>query len=666
MTADIKNFATASGGNVASDLNFTGAVFIRNVIDGRFEYAEIKYFTADDLAGVLPGHKLTVSEFEHANNNGTNMHILDVLPDGLIVRMVERTSALEDETGVEVTGDVTTSGAEIKPFSIAKNALGAALGEKWSAGNQNFVIRSQQDIINAQDEKITELTARSASVYAGMSIVSSPTYSYMTGGGFNWVFSGISSDQLWSASMNDGAFESFAGINIDLTTSSNNKVFHFFTYEQASGMSRPVEPRLQINGSTVHTIQSNVSGHATETQAQCAFSYPFLYSSPAGAAYDFDVQALRYTGLSASKARAWAFELQKDYIATLTTGITQGTLATGPAVDLAGYSITQTFTQSKALVLIGSPTINSSNGSPVNPGYMLTKAGVTQASWYMPSSPSTAQTAGTMIAFNRMVDVSGSTNLKLQGNCLQNTQYFSAGNGGYFGVIELPNAFNGDTLMRHFSADISSFSNTTYAEQATTGAVTTNGHPVVLMLSGMIIQSNRTVSAQFQIDGVDEGAEYQFTHVGGGVVNIMIAAEVPAGTHTFRVLMKVSNAFAMTPYGLQFAAFEMPSGSIGSGDEPTIELINTTGKKVELQYTGSVTADANSVFSIQAMQDGVAAGNPFSFDATASKSLPFAFRTVIDGPDAGNDPVYQLQAKTSSGSVIVNPGDFTAREIPGS
>lgn len=140
MTADILDFASATGGDVATGLTFTSATFVRKVIDGRLEYSEIKFATADSLAGVLPGHKLTVSDFVNANNNGVNMHILDVLPDGVIVQMVERSSALEDETGVTVSGDITTDGAALKPLSIAHNALGMTIKEKLSAAHFNWIL----------------------------------------------------------------------------------------------------------------------------------------------------------------------------------------------------------------------------------------------------------------------------------------------------------------------------------------------------------------------------------------------------------------------------------------------------------------------------------------------------------------------------------------------
>lgn len=670
-------WATSTGTTVVGSLVPTTAEYDSTIVESGVTYGLIKYSFSGSptLSGVLAGHRLTVAGFTNALNNGTfRIYDANDTDDEIRVYNTSRLSNSLNETGITGTGSVADSGAVKTEPSTAKKAQGFLTPEKPSDGIWNWLINDLYTQLTAVDKRAT-------SVYCGPSTISSSSYADLDGAGTLYGFDGVASDQTWTASANDGAYEDVTGLNVDITTKGANDILHIATWEQNNGISRPVETQLDFaSGTATYQFATSASGYADSvTQNVFSHSHAVLITSgiSAATAYDFNTEAQRYTGLGTVAGRSWAIELhpQDDSSNNLVRfgsyAISEGTLNSGSYADMAGYTTgSQTFQNgNKALVIMGIPVRGSSAGANVKPTFKLLRDATDIAEWdfSVTYSVGTLDT-GTMIPLGRVVDVTGAHTFKMQGYYTSDVTYYGSDNEGYFSVIELPAEYDGDTLARATDDVSSSITNTSYAELGTSGSVTTNGHNVLMMLSGRLLTTAQT-DVKFKVDGADVSGEYSFNTNSRekGFCLFFFAESISAGSHTFSVDAKTASGttnFVAT----QFAALEMPIADPAAGNAPEATIYSTTGKKVEVSYNGVVTATDQVSLQITENTDGggaAADGNEYVFTPASGVETPFSFRTVVDAPTTGADVEYKLQGKTASGTAIISSADFVVRELNG-
>lgn len=683
----VSSFASGTGTSIATGLVPTAAEYQSQVTLSGVVYGLVKYtFSGSpDLSSVIAGHQLTAAGFTNDANNVTGFTIhqdADNVAKTITIRTVERLDNTLDETGITGTGSVASGGASRLKPTDSYIQLGFIDEEFPSAQTWNWLMYEMNQVINAVD-------SRAASIYGGITRLTSTSFVDLDGAGVDFAKDATISDQSWTASANDGAYEDFTGLNDDITPKGSNRALYISTWEQNSGNSRPVEIQLDINtGATTEQFVTSAKGYA-DAVAQKYWSHSFCVLTSAlssSTAYDFNTEAMRYTGLDATKGRSLALELHPTddsgnaLVRFASTGISEATLNAGSHADMTGYTTgAQTFQNgNKALVIAGIPVAGASAGANVRPTFKLLRDATDIQEWDMGSSIGAGDwfsngslTTGTMCPLARVIDVTGAHTIKMQGYYSTASTLYAADNEGYFHVIELPAQYNGNTLVRA-TADLTDFTDTSFAEQATSGNVTSNGHPVLMMISGAMNADNGgsdiTATFKFQVDGVDVSGEYRLEMSNKRAFTIFHWVDsVTAGTRVFSVEGKTSAGTAEME-GVQFAAFEMPFAADDAGNAYEVTLTNTTGKKVEITYTGAgfTTSDAEVTFQVTENIDGggaAADGNPQTYTLKASDNTGINFRTVLDAPANGSTVVYKLQAKLDSGTVDIAAGDFMAREI---
>lgn len=135
-------WASGAGASVVAGLTATAAEWTENSTDSHITYGLIQYtFSGSpNLSAVLAGHKLVVSGFTNAENNGTFYIVAkDNTAKTVTIRQTTRTDAALDETGASASAAINNSGAEISEPGTAKQAQGYVAGEKPSAGHFNWL-----------------------------------------------------------------------------------------------------------------------------------------------------------------------------------------------------------------------------------------------------------------------------------------------------------------------------------------------------------------------------------------------------------------------------------------------------------------------------------------------------------------------------------------------
>jgi len=138
----IPAWATSAGSSIVSGLTITAATWQQNITEGRVTYGLIRYqCNAANLSAVLPGHKLTVTGFTNADNNGDNIAIYQAndTDNWIETKSTLRITNSLDETGASGSGAVTDTGALRLMPSTSKNALGFLTPEKPPDGWFNFL-----------------------------------------------------------------------------------------------------------------------------------------------------------------------------------------------------------------------------------------------------------------------------------------------------------------------------------------------------------------------------------------------------------------------------------------------------------------------------------------------------------------------------------------------
>ena len=671
---DISNFATKTGSDIVTGLTATAAEFQSLLVQGQITYGLIKYtFSGSpDLSMVLQGHNLNVTNFANAGNNGSGMYIQSFsnVDKTITVKMVERINNSEDETGASASATVTTAGAGIKEMSVAYNAQGFSVGNKVSADNLNWVITQQQALID-------DASGRSAHIYAGASSISSSTFADLDGAGIPFAEDRTASDVSWSSGGNDYVYES-VGVDLTLNLKGSTKTLHIVTGETTNGATGPTELLLKSDGSTI--VDIDATPFTAQTQSTSLFSYASLSGTLAGGSTDFEVLGERVTGRAATKLRAYAIELSpldgsgNSLVQEFTTSLTQ-TIVGGSDADITGASATGTFQSgNKALILFGNSQRTNAGNATTNRTriYKLLRDGSEVHAWDAISPISILNLQGGYDELARVEDVTGAHTFKMQAAKNGGTDQIMADSGnGYFGMIEIP-AENALSVVE--LAD-TQYSYTSYTEVATTPLVSCTGAPVLLTLSGHFygIENGATDCIQFikfQIDGVDVDSAYSIRHASSnnsryGTIMILVDS-VTAGDHTFSVEAYKSQAIGFRFYDTQFSAIELPIADPAAGNAPAFTIIDTTGKKVDIQYNGTIAPSVDSTVTLQVTRDGTATGNPFEIQVKSGNVYGLSFRTIAEAPTIGTSPDYKLQGKVSTGTASLSSGDFTGQEVGGS
>lgn len=520
-------------------------------------------------------------------------------------------------------------------------------------------------------------------VYAGASVISGSTFANLDGAGVPFLTDRTASDVTWASGGNDGAYETLgASLSVDLKGS---KTLYIITGETDDGSTGPLELQLDIDGSTVNTINSVPTANASITQKTSLFSYAALSSTLAAGSTDFDTTSERRTGRDASKIRSYVLELpptdddSNAMVQEYTTALTFTQATSSTFVDITGATATGTFQSgNKALILFGNSQRSNSTGAFDNRTrqYRLMRDGVEVFATDSSNAISYFKNQGGYDELTRVVDVTGAHTFKMQGNRTSGTtQNFAEGGNGYFGMIELPAVYGGVTLLRSTVdlADTQSQSQT-FEDIGDTGVVATNGLPLLIMVSGHFYNSPNGATDcialyRFQVDGVTIDSEYSIRAAETtryGALMIMVD-DIPAGDHTFTLQYRQDQAVgAHRFYDTQFSVIEMPIADPAAGDAPSVTVTSATGKKMDIQYNGTITPSVSSTVTLQATQDGTAVGNPLVLPVLSGNTYGLSFRTIADAPPIGTSPVYRLQGKVSTGTANVSAGDFTTQEIGGS
>ena len=136
-------WATSTGGLVVGGLTLTAAQWIENQVSGNVTYGLVDYTASGspDLSGVAESHRLDVSDFANALNNGVHYIVsANNATKKIRVRMTARTDATADETGASAAADVYDLGALNQEPSAQKQAQGYIPGEKPNAQQLNWML----------------------------------------------------------------------------------------------------------------------------------------------------------------------------------------------------------------------------------------------------------------------------------------------------------------------------------------------------------------------------------------------------------------------------------------------------------------------------------------------------------------------------------------------
>lgn len=680
MTADITNFATQAGTTVVGSLTATAAQFNSLRVEGLITYGLIDYtFSGSpDFSAVLQGHTLTVTGFTNANNNGSGMaiHAVNNTTKVLTVKMVERTSSSEDETGASATGTVVTSGAQIKELSVAKNAQGFVTAEKVSSGHLNWILSEQNALITLN-------TIRGGYARVDTNTLTSTTFADLDSALENFGYYYFTPGVSWSASANDGAYESVA-VGFTMTSDSNSQTILLLTGNSPDNSVGPFDPRIKVDGTTIVTfITAPFAAIETYTQATNCFGFAKLTDQTGF--FSLTTEAKRRTGGSASTLRLHAIDVPDlDQTSTAliraTSTLTETSFTSSTYADITGATATATFTHSNALVLYGASFKHSTEttGQQVYRMYKLLRDATTIFSTDTAAYMLSTADRGYFDTFARIVPVTGAHTIKMQANRPSGTgtTKIAADGNGYFTVIELPDTWDGDTLVRSSTAvDGANYTNGTYATRGTLSSIACNGHPLLLCLSGHLYAANNgasvcTVDIKFQVDAGDVGDAFSFkventSNYSSGRHLFVLVDGLAAGSHDFTVQVKSNGGFGYNMYDCTFMAIEFPQVEAPSTTPAAIDLTSTTGKKVQISHRGTVTPTANSTLTLRATADGSAVGNEEEYSLTAGTATKIDFMTVADAEAAGSDVTYKIQAKISTGRASIPASDFITQEMPG-
>lgn len=138
-------WATSTGGLVVGGLTLTAAQWIENQPAGNVTYGLVDYLASGnpDLSGVAESHRLDVSGFANAVNNGVHYIVsANNSTKKIRVRMTARTDATADETGASADADIYDLGALKQEPSAQKQAQGYIPGEKPNAQQLNWMLNS--------------------------------------------------------------------------------------------------------------------------------------------------------------------------------------------------------------------------------------------------------------------------------------------------------------------------------------------------------------------------------------------------------------------------------------------------------------------------------------------------------------------------------------------
>jgi hypothetical protein len=142
---EVFNWATSTGGLVVGPLTITAAQWVENQQDGDVLYGLIRYTCSGSpaLSGVLQSHRLDVSGFTNALNNGVHYIVsADNVGKTITVRMTARTDATADQAGASATGNVYDIGALLQKPSPQKQAQGYIPSEKPNAQQLNWMLNA--------------------------------------------------------------------------------------------------------------------------------------------------------------------------------------------------------------------------------------------------------------------------------------------------------------------------------------------------------------------------------------------------------------------------------------------------------------------------------------------------------------------------------------------
>lgn len=135
-------WASAAGSAVVSNLVATAIAYDSQITSNNVVYGLlIVTVNATDLSGVLPGHRITLTGFTNAENNGTfEIYEADDTANTITIKQTSRLTATLDESGATADGDVINSGATVQAPSAAKQAQGYTYGEKPSHTQFNWLL----------------------------------------------------------------------------------------------------------------------------------------------------------------------------------------------------------------------------------------------------------------------------------------------------------------------------------------------------------------------------------------------------------------------------------------------------------------------------------------------------------------------------------------------
>jgi len=667
-------WASAAGANVVTGLTATAAQWQSNTTDSRIQYGLTKYTFSGSptLSAVLAGHRLVIASGQFTNPENTgNLYVVsaDNTAKTITVRTTSRLDNSLDETGATAAASVVNSGSVIQTPSAAKQAQGYTAGEKPNAAQFNWLFNLASKIFGTK--------AGFSSV--GSTVITSGSYINLDGTGLPYAASVATSDTTYTPSANDGTFETLTGSSVTLATQANRILSVLTaTMDASTAISAPISLRYRENSNTVFTFGfMNTAGGSVMLDA--SFSLFGLSSVLSGGSNTVLFQSNRKTGRTYSDIRASAFELRPTddsgnsliYVSSF-PATTQTIPNTNTYTDLTGYTTTQTFNSGVTLLIIAA--LNQETSGITDGGHRI-RLDSTDLVTHTFTGSMRDNAAAELVNIVHLHDLaaSGSQTVKLQGKINGSTSDINQDNtGGIFTVIELPDTYDGVALLRSIVPTASATTTSTSATAfATTGAVTTSGNYVLMTLSGKLSfnTNNQSIFFRFKIDGSNTDTEYEFkyapSNTGDKIIAIALVTEATqTGSHTYSVDWRTSTGTA-TATNVQFGAVEICQKDLLADAAATITLDGTTGKKIELEYTGNLNNSSGAAVGLRFTKDGTAVGKALEFTAQSGVDTPFTLRTIADAPTAGSSPVYRVQAKTAGGTLTLDPADFSAIEIVG-
>lgn len=672
----ISDFASSAGGSIATDLVPTAAEYIGQLAEGNnLLYGLVKYtFNTVDLSAVQKGYKLTVSGFTNSENNGTNqrIHAVDNDNNTITIKTVDRLDDSKDETGITGSGSVLDSGASRKAPSGPKILQGILDGEFLPADVFNWLIYEQ-------NLNIAEALLRGGHARVDSNIITSSTFADLDSALENFGYFHFDPGVSWTTVGNDGAYED-VGLTVNATSNNDSQTLLLLTGNIPNGTDGAFDPRIKANGVVTNTFKT-APYSAVETFAQLTNAFGFAALLDNGGATTYTAEAKRRTNNEINDLRLHVIDVpdsDESDVALIreTAALTETNNSTTSFVDITGASVTATFTHSNALILFGNSIKENGEGTTtgMTRSYRLLRDATTMFDLDTGGGGS-AMYKGGHDEQARLISVTGAHTLKMQGRRSggSGTLQFAASNNGYFTVIELPDTWDGDTLARE-SVDVDDTFTNTSNVWTTMGTITDaacNGHPMLLGVSGNFYSSGNGIDVEYRVLVDDVAAEDVFeTRCDNGDSSrypslFFLLDDLAAGTHTFKIQVRHNGGVGHYFYDSQFFAAEFPKVTAPSVTPVALTLTSTTGKKVQLQHRGTVTATENSTLTLRATADGVAVGNEEAYNLTADTAVKIDFLTVATGAAAGSDVDYKIQAKIDAGRASAPPADFIAQELPG-